>query len=366
MAKIAIDARELRTSTGRYVERLLHYLQKIDTENEYTVLLKPKDVDGWKPTNKNFTAIASPFKEFTFAEQLGFNKQIKSLGADLVHFAMVQQPILYRGKVVTTMHDLTTCRFKNPTKNSFVFWVKQRVYIFVNKYVARKSRAIITPTNFVKNDVIDFTKIKANKITVTYEAADAIPDHVQALPNLRGKDFIFYLGRPTPHKNLGRLIEAFEILRKDNPELLLVLGGKKDDMYKEHEKRVNELGLNNAVVFTDFVSEAELKWLYQNCRVYVFPSLSEGFGLPALEAMMHRAPVAASEATCLPEVYGDAAQYFNPLDPYDMARTINELLQNKRLRTEMIIKGRKKAEEYSWERMAEQTLAVYKKVLENK
>lgn len=366
MAKIAIDARELRTSTGRYVERLIHYLQKIDNENDYVILLKPNDVKGWQPTNPRFKAVASPYKEFTFAEQLGFNKQIKSLGADLVHFAMVQQPILYRGKVVTTMHDLITCRFKNPSKNSFVFWFKQRVYIFVNKYVARKSRAVITPTNFVKNDVVDFTGIKPGKITVTYEAADQIPDHVQALPNLRGKDFIFYLGRPTPHKNLGRLIEAFEILRKDNPELLLVLGGKKDALYKAHEARAKEMGLGKYVVFTDFVSEAELKWLYQNCRAYVFPSLSEGFGLPGLEAMMHRAPVAASEASCLPEVYGDAAQYFNPLDPYDIARTINELLHNKRLRTEMIIKGRKRAEEFSWQRMAEQTLAVYKKVLDNK
>ena len=106
------------------------------------------------------------------------------------------------------------------------------------------------------------------------------------------------------------------------------------------------MGLGKYVVFTDFVSEAELGRLYPNCRALCVP---EGFGLPGLEVMMHRAPVAASEASCLPEVYGDAAQYFNPLDPYDMARTINELLHNKRLRTEMIIMGRKRAEEFSWQ-----------------
>jgi glycosyltransferase involved in cell wall biosynthesis len=152
-------------------------------------------------------------------------------------------------------------------------------------------------------------------------------------------------------------------LLRDNPDLLLVLGGKKDALYEQHEKQVKQLGISDSVVFTGFVSELQLKWLFQNCKVYVFPSLSEGFGLPGLEAMMHRAPVAASEATCLPEVYGDAAQYFNPLDPYDMARTINELLTNKRLRTQMIIAGHKQADKYSWARMAEQTLKVYEKAL---
>ncbi len=363
MARIVIDARELRTSTGRYVERLLNYLQKIDTENEYKIILKQSDFATWEPTNKNFKKVATSYKEFTFGEQLGFKKQIKNLKPDLVHFAMVQQPILYKGIVVTTMHDLTTVRFKNPSKNVMVFWAKQQIYKFVNWYVPRKSKAIITPTKFVKNDIAMFAKIKPNKITVTYEAADAITDKPEAVDTLRGKKFIFYIGRPTPHKNLDNLLGAFELLLEDNPELVLVLGGKKDVLYKRYDKKVKEMGLKNNVLFTGFVSEGQLRWLYQNCRVYVFPSLSEGFGLPGLEAMMHRAPVAASEATCLPEVYGDAAQYFNPQDKYDMARTINELLTNTRLRQQMTIAGRKKAEEYSWQRMAEQTLEVYKKTL---
>lgn len=318
---------------------------------------------GWVPTNPNFVKLASPFKEFTFAEQLGFNKQVKSLHADLVHFAMVQQPILYKGSVVTTMHDLTTCRFKNPSKNSAVYWFKQQVYKYVNKRVARKSKAIITPTNYVKDDVVKFAGIKPDKITVTYEAADPIPGAAEPIAALRGKQFLFYLGRPTPHKNLGTLLNAFEILRRTHPDLILVLGGKKDAMYEMHQKRVKQMKLSSHVLFTGFLSEGQLKWLYQNCQVYVFPSLSEGFGLPGLEAMMHRAPVAASEATCLPEVYNSAAQYFNPLDAYDMARTIGEILTNKRLRTEMIIAGHKRAETYSWLRMAEQTLQVYKQAL---
>jgi glycosyltransferase involved in cell wall biosynthesis len=215
----------------------------------------------------------------------------------------------------------------------------------------------------VADDVAKFARIKPSKIHVTYEAADLIPGSAEPIATLRDKKFLFYLGRPTPHKNLGTLLDAFEILRREHPELMLVLGGKKDVMYEMHEKRVKQMKLSSHVLFTGFLSEGQLKWLYQNCQVYVFPSLSEGFGLPGLEAMMHRAPVAASEATCLPEVYNSAAQYFNPLDAYDMARTIGEILTNKRLRTEMIIAGHKQADKYSWARMAKQTLAVYDECL---
>jgi hypothetical protein len=105
--KIVIDARTLRTSTGRYIERLIHYLQKIDNKNDYVILLKPKDFDGWQPSNPRFQKVICPYKEYTFAEQIGFKKQLESLHPDLVHFAMVQQPVWYNSSpVVTTMQPL--------------------------------------------------------------------------------------------------------------------------------------------------------------------------------------------------------------------------------------------------------------------
>ena len=359
MAKIAIDAREINTSTGRYVERLLHYLQKIDKTNNYAVLLKPDDMDTWQATNPNFTKIPSPFKEFTFAEQLGFKRQLKKLKPDLVHFAMVQQPILYRGKHVTTMHDLTTLRFKNPAKNPVIFWIKQRVYSFVNWYVPRTSKKIITPTEFVKKDVVNYAKIKPKKVVVTYEAADEITAPIEPIKDLQSKPFIFYVGRPQPHKNLSRLLEAFAIVKKQHPDLLLVLAGRKDSVYDSYVKEAEKLGVSDSVIFTGYVSEGQLKWLYRGCKAYVFPSLSEGFGLPGLEAMMHRAPVVSSDATCLPEVYGDAAWYCNPLDTHDIARSIDEILTNTELRNKLVRRGRQRAKEFSWQRMAEQTLEVY-------
>ncbi|MGH7238307.1 MAG: glycosyltransferase family 4 protein, partial [Candidatus Saccharimonadales bacterium] len=121
-------------------------------------------------------------------------------------------------------------------------------------------------------------------------------------------------------------------------------------------------GIKN-VLFTDFITDGQLKWMYQNCRAYIFPSLSEGFGLPGLEAMVHGAPVISSNAACLPEVYGNAAHYFDPSSTRDMVTKINEVLDNDGLRQVLIQAGLEQAKKYSWERMAEQTLAVYKQAL---
>lgn len=363
MARIAIDARELSTSTGRYVERLLHYLQKLDNKNTYLVLLKQKDYMAWQPINTNFEKVLCTAKEFTWAEQTDLKRQLSQIKPDLVHFAMVQQPIFYRGKVVTTMHDLTTTRFSNPAKNPVIFWFKQQVYKFVNWRVAHKSRLIITASEFVKQDVAKFAHIKPKKIVVTYEAADEITDVIEPIKQLQSKQFIFYVGRPQPHKNLKRLIQAFAALKEKHPDLLLVLAGRKDNVYKSYVKTAKKLGVEDSVIFTGYVSEGQLKWLYKGCKAYIFPSLSEGFGLPGLEAMKHDAVVVSSNATCLPEVYGEAAYYFNPLDVHDMAKSIDTVLTDMNIRNKLIKAGREQVKKYSWQKMAQETLEVYDKAL---
>jgi glycosyltransferase involved in cell wall biosynthesis len=364
MSKIVIDGREWNTSTGRYVSSLVRCLEKIDVANQYDILLKPGDVDGWQPANANFHKATCAYKEFTFAEQLGFKRQLDKSRADLVHFPITQQPIRYRGKVVTTINDLTTVRFNNPSKNRLVFWVKQRVYAWVTRRVASKSAALITYSQFVKDDIVKYARISPEKVSVIPLAADLIKDRPEPLPALIDKKFIVYVGRPTPHKNLERLIEAFIKLKASHPEIILVLAGKKDANYRRIESEVRQRTIKN-VVFTDFVTEGRLRWLYENCSAYVFPSLSEGFGLPGLEAMVHGAPVVSSNATCLPEVYGDAARYFDPTDIQAMSDAINEVLSDKDLRLSLIKKGHDRAAQYSWRRAAEQTLAVYNRVLAN-
>lgn len=364
MKTIVIDARELRTTTGRYVERLLNYLQEVDTDlsHRYMVLLKPKDIDSWTPKSKRFTKVPTRFKAFTFGEQLGFAWQLYKLRAELVHFPMVQQPILYQRKVVTTVQDLTTLRFTNPSKNRLVFKIKQRVYELVIHISTRKSRAIITPTEFVKDDIAKFANLNSRKITVTLEAGDSIEAKAEPIPELEGKQFLMYVGRPTPHKNLDRLIDAFAFMKESRPDLQLVLAGKTDKNFRRHAARVEREAIRD-VVFTGFVTDGQLRWLYENSAAYVFPSLSEGFGLPGLEAMAMGAPVVSSNATCLPEVYGDAAHYFDPYDTENMVKALSDVLDKPELRKDLVAAGKKQAAKYSWRRMAEQTLAVYNSVL---
>jgi len=362
MKKLVIDARESGTSTGRYIDKLIEHLHKLSPPLEIVILTKAQRLDFMRQIAPNFTTVQTTYEEFSFGEQLGLKRQLAGLQADLVHFGMAQQPVLFKGKAITTVHDLTTLRFKNPDKNRTVFIIKQQVYKFVIKRAARKSVRILTPSQFVKDDLVAYAGIQPEKVTVTYEAAEPIADPPTPLPDLQNKKFIMYIGRPTPHKNLERLIKAFALLRAQHPDLLLVLAGKKDANYRRIEATVPEK-LRGHVIFTDFVSEGQLRWLYEHCAAYVFPSLSEGFGLPGLEAMIHGAPVVSSNATCLPEIYDEAAHYFDPLDVTSMADAINEVITNKTLRAELVEKGRQQANKYSWQRMAEQTLSAYQQVL---
>lgn len=361
MQKIAIDARESGTSTGRYIDKLVEHLYALQPAYEIVILTKPHRLEYMASIAPGFTIVESNFKEFTLDEQTGFKQQLTELKADLVHFGMVQQPVLYRGRHITTMHDLTTLRFRNPDKNPIVFTLKQQVYKWVNRRAARRSVFVITPTEWVRQDVARFCHIKPDKIIVTNEAADPLPTPSQPVNELLGKRFIMYVGRPTPHKNLERLIDAFAIARQSQPDLHLALAGKKDANYQRIADKYAKV---EGLVFTDFISDQQLRWMYENCLAYVWPSLSEGFGLSPVEAMLHGAPVASSNASCMPEVLGDGAVYFDPKDTKAIAEVITRLAIDPIMRETAIENGRQQAAKYSWRRMAEQTLEVYRRALE--
>lgn len=172
-----------------------------------------------------------------------------------------------------------------------------------------------------------------------------------------------HVGSPFPHKNIERLVEAFAILKQAHPKLQLVLAGKKEHYFEQLQKWASDKEHFADIVFTGFIPDEELKWLYQNAEAYVLPSLSEGFGLPGLEAMAHGCPVVSSNATCLPEVYGDAAHYFDPEDTDDIATKVAHVISDENKRKDLIQKGYIQLKKYSWKRMAEQTLEVYNNVL---
>ena len=361
---IAIDARIINSSTGRYVERLLHYLQQVDTTNEYSVLVRAKDIEYWKPTAKNFTVKVANFDNYSLAEQTGFKVLLDELKPDLVHFCMPQQPVGYNGKTVTTFHDLTLVKTYNSDKNWLVFHAKQLIGKQVFKKVAKKSDHIIAISEFTKKDLQSFVSIPDEKISVIYEAGETSVGTSKPY-TLPFKKYLLYVGQQSDYKNIKRLGDAHQKLLEKYPDLGLVLAGKKNAAALKNESYFTSKHYKN-ILFTDFVQDDELNWLYGHASAYVFPSLMEGFGLPGLEAMAHGTPVISSNATCLPEVYGDAAVYFDPKNVDDMARTIDSVLQNDKLRTKLAAAGFQRIKKYSWKKMAKETHAVYMRVLNQK
>ncbi len=361
---IVIDARIRRASTGRYTDRLVQHLQTIDTENTYTVLAQPDD--PWEPTASNFKRVGCRFKQFSFnpLDQITFSWQLYRLKPDLVHFTMTQQPIFYFGKIVTTTHDLTMLRFTRAGKlPGWLHIIRMAAYRFLFWSAHKKSNKIIVPTNYVKEDLAKLQSFTAKKTVVTYESSEPPLSVPAKQPDGISQPFIMHVGSPFPHKNIDRLVKAFEILNTSQPELKLVLAGKKEYYFEQLESSLASSPIKDKIIIPGFVSDEELKWLYQNTECYVLPSLSEGFGLPGLEAMAHGCPVISSDATCLPEVYQEAVLYFDPTDPKDIAEKIRAIINDKDLARDLVEKGSKLLQQYSWSKMAEQTLDVYKTVL---
>lgn len=361
---IVIDARNRRASTGRYTDRLVENLQKIDKTNKYSLLVQPDD--DLKLENPNFRTVSCHFQQFSFnpIEQIGFAWQIYQLKPDIVHFTMTQQPILYFGKIVTTTHDLTMLRHTRPSRfPAGLHAVGMVLYRILFWWSHRKSDKIIVPSKFVAEDLGASEPFTRKKTVVVYEAADPpISEKSKHVDDVT-RPFIFHVGSPFPHKNLHRLIKAFSKVKARHHRLQLVLPGKMKDQFKrDFEKWQSESPEKDSIVAPGFVSEPQLKWLYQNASAYVLPSLSEGFGLPGLEAMAHNCPLVSSNTTCLPEIYGDAAEYFDPKSVEDIAKAIEKVVLDVNLQEKLKETGQKQLKKYSWHKMAVETLNIYKKL----
>lgn len=348
------------------MDRLLEWLQKIDNEHHYTIILSPDD--DWRPANKNFVTVFTKTKPYSFniLDHITYAVFLHRLKPDLVHFTITpQEPVFYFGKRITTTHDLTMFSYAEAGKlHPILHWIRMLGYRFIFWYSHKVAKQIIVPTNYVRQDLSTKQPFTANKITTTTEAAEPpIKEKSTPLAGV-GDNFIMHVGSPFPHKNLDRLIDAFEVLKQNHPTLQLVLAGKKEHFFKKlKENKINKCAYKDSIVLPGFVEDSELKWLYEKAKCYVLPSLSEGFGLPGLEAMAHGCALVSSNATCLPEVYGNGAHYFDPNNVNDMADKINDVLNNKKLRELLIKKGYDQLKKYSWQKMAKQTLDIYNKTL---
>lgn len=362
---IVVDARIRRATTGRYIDRLIEHLQKIDKNHRYTVLLNPDD--PWQPTNPNFTALACPYPQFSInpIHEIGFALMLYKLKPDLVHFGMSQQPLLYFGNIITTTHDTTMYHFVRRGSTPLpLYKIKIGMYRFMVWWAHRKSKHVIVPTQTVAEEFAERQPFVKKKLVVTYEASEPAMAVKAEKPGSVNSDFLLYVGTAFPHKNLSKMIEALGVLNQKHPDLKLVITGKRTEKhFVELMEWAKDRPEFKNLITPGFVTDAELKWLYEHCKAYVFTSLSEGFGLPPLEAMAHSAPVVSSNASVMPEVYGDAAHYFDATNPQDIAAKVEEVLSNKKLRSALIQRGHEQLKKYSWSKMAQETLALYQKDL---
>lgn len=369
---IGIDARffgSLGKGLGRYTQKLIENLEKLDNSNDYFVFLRRENFNEYQPKNKRFHKVLADYSWYTVMEQIQMPRMLNKYKLDLVHFPHFNVPILYRKKFVITIHDLILLHFptiKSTTLNPLWYWFKFLVYKIVIKSAIKKSEKIVTVSNFTKDDILKNYAVSEKKIAVTYESGEEITQN-QSKEKGRVikkygiiKPYVLYVGNAYPHKNLEALILAFSEIYDKNQYLVLV--GKEDYFYKKLKQTVSKEQIKN-IVFTDFVPDEELEEIYDNALMYIFPSLYEGFGLPPLEAMRKGVPVASSDHECMKEILGDSAYFFEATDKEKIKEAIVLVSHNENLRKKLIERGLKQVQKFTWKEMASQTLQEYKKII---
>lgn len=365
--RIVIDCRMYgleHAGIGRYVINLVEHLEKIDRKNEYFLFLRKKYFQELKFKNKNFKKILTDYPHYSFQEQVFLPFKLLEIKPDLVHFPHFNQPLLWFGKQVVTIHDLIKHESRGPettTRWQPFYWFKHLNYRFLVWLAVRKADRIIVPSHYWKKDLVQRFKLSPKKIVVTYEGVDK---KFQVLKNKSSakilsqykikKPFIIYTGNLYPHKNVERLVEAVKELR-----LSLVIVCSRNVFYERFKKRVKEMKAEKWVKLLGFVPDEDLVGLYQEAEAFVWPTLIEGFGLPPLEAMSVGCPVLLSDIPVLREICGQTALYFDPYNVEEIVKKIRGIVGNREMREKLIKKGFKQVEKYSWQKMAQETLEVY-------
>ncbi|MFA5754599.1 MAG: glycosyltransferase family 1 protein [Patescibacteria group bacterium] len=386
--RIGIDARfygPIGKGLGRYTQEVVDNIMKITSASEsagfnYVVFLSPENFDEFNDESGQVKKVKLPCRWYSLKEQLVMPFYLWREKLDLIHFPHFNVPILTPGRFVVTIHDLILTHFptlRATTRSRLVYRLKDWSYRLVIFCALKRARQVITVSDFTKQDIVNKFKIPAAKITVTYEGVANLNkgrdslfiaklDNQEILQRYHiPGNFLLYVGNAYPHKNLDQLLRVFGRLRASHPDLRLVLVGKSDYFYEQVKKIASSLNLwqehnlNSPVIFAGYVPDAQLEILYTEAKAYVFPSLYEGFGLPPLEAMANGCPVVSSNRASLPEILGEAADYFDPENEGDMLDKISRILKDEPWREELKRRGARQAKKYNWWECAHQTLAIY-------
>ncbi len=372
---IGINARYLQRSMSgieRYTLELVKNLSLIDEKNKYVLFFNNHEPLIALEKKYNFvnyiTSIPTKIRFMRiFWEQFWLAKEIQYNNVDVFHGPSFLAPFSKKCKYTITIHDLSF--FKYP--ESFTMENKLYFKFFLKKSV-NNADIIIADSESTKKDIMQYFNILDEKIKVIYlgvgEKYKRITN-VAKLNTIRTKyalpeKFLLFTGVLSPRKNLERTIEAFHHLKKNNFPHKFVIVGKKGWLYSPIFEKIKQLDLQDKIIFTDYIDEEDLPYLYNLADLFVLASLYEGFGLPILEAMACGCPVVTANTSSMPEVAGDATLLVNPLSIEEIKNAMEKILTDKRLREELINKGFEQAKKFSWKNTAEETLKVYKNLME--
>ena len=359
---------------GTYIRNVVRTLAQLDRDSKYFLIGSPAKVAEFGALPPNFHAVSLDGGENTLKGSLDFRAIVKRLRCDVVHI-----PHLFwvpRGlgcPYVLTVHDLLEHMYGSRDASS----LRRTLHFYLTRRVLRKAARVIAVSQFTKNEIEKLLAISDDRIEVVYNAIDERFLHGHATDADReliaqrylvNYPFILYAGAIRPHKNVVRIIEAFSALKSELqkeqqfPDLKLIIIGDDLSSHPRLRRTVVRSGVQNDVRFLGFVPIEVLRIFYDVAKVFVFPSLYEGFGLPPLEAMAHGTPVVTSNTSSLPEVAGNAALLVNPENVFEIERGLQRALLDPALRAQMKQRGYEQAQRFSWTNSVSRILEIYREV----
>ncbi len=355
--RIGIDCRMWNeTGIGRYIRNIVKVISTLDKTNEYILFVLTKDRNTFNLPN-NFKLVSADIRWHSFKEQFILPMIFYRARLDILFIPNLNVPVFYLKKFVVTIHDLTVTKVKTGRASTLpysLYILKRLCAKFVLGYAIVMSKRIFTVSEFVKNEILNTYPVRPSKILLTSCASE---QHFSKQVDEKSKDvlakyqianpYIFYVGNAHPHKNIERLLEAFELVHKTLPELTLVLGGGKKFFYERIEHDWKSKEIYSKLNFTGFIDDNDLPYIYSSAKAFVNPSLYEGFGIQILEAFSCETKVVCSNTSSLPEIGGNIAYYFNPRDTKSIADAILSCLND--TDPTRVTAGLARAKQFTWE-----------------
>jgi glycosyltransferase involved in cell wall biosynthesis len=373
--KIAIDIRRMREfGIGTYTRNIVRALGRLDRENKYFLIGSPEKVVEIGPLPANFHTVPLLQRDTALKGYLDGRAILKRLNCDLVHIPyLFWLPRTLPCPYVMTVHDVLEHMYRAHDHSG----LRRSLHFHLTRRVLRGAARIFAVSNFTKSEVEKLFGIPPGRIEVVYNAIDErfLRGHASETDRqflaeryLVTYPFLLYAGRISPHKNLVRIIEAFSALKAElekegkHTDLKLIIIGDEVSKHPDLRRTVIRGGVQNDVRFLGFIPIEVLRIFYDAAKIFVFPSLYEGFGLPPLEAMAHGTPVVTSNSSSLPEVVGKAAVLVNPENVFEIMRALHRVLLDQPLREKLKQRSYEQATKFSWDVSARQILEVYAEV----